>query len=42
MHQRNFFQYGTYESQPRIQGQWLAMTDVNFVTNYGKLQNQEA
>lgn len=40
MQQRKFFQHGTYKkSQQRNQGQLLAMADVNFITNYGKLQN---
>ena len=40
MQQRKFFQNGTYKkSQQRNQGQLLAMADVNFITNYGKLQN---
>ena len=30
----------TYKSQQRIQGKWLAMVGVNFVSNYEKLQNQ--
>ena len=42
MQQRKFFEYAAYKSQKRIQGQQLAMIDVNFVSNYGKLQNQEA
>ena len=31
---------GTNKRQQRIQGQWLAVVDVNSVTNYGNLQNQ--
>ena len=42
MQQRKIFEYAAYKSQQRIQGQQLAMIDVNFVNNYGKLQNQEA